>query len=139
MERLSVKKKCKADGCSYPVFGKGYCKIHQYLRTDKKPVLIRKSSIDLDKKKLFEQDKLFYIGIWKERPHFCECCGARLGDEPRTYFFDHILEKAKRLYKHLRHEKLNIWLLCLNCHSNKTNGFLSEKMIQKIAYTKKNI
>ncbi len=27
-------KKCKEPGCEYPVFGKGYCKIHQWRRTD---------------------------------------------------------------------------------------------------------
>jgi hypothetical protein len=30
-------KTCKHPSCSYPVFGKGYCKSHQYLRIDKKP------------------------------------------------------------------------------------------------------
>lgn len=30
-------KQCKADGCTYPVFGKGYCQNHQYLRDDYKP------------------------------------------------------------------------------------------------------
>lgn len=28
-------KQCKVDGCDYPVFGKGYCRYHQYLRLDK--------------------------------------------------------------------------------------------------------
>lgn len=28
---------CKLDDCSNPVWGGGYCKRHQYLRTDKKP------------------------------------------------------------------------------------------------------
>ena len=27
-------KLCKVEGCSNPVWGKGYCKYHQYLRTD---------------------------------------------------------------------------------------------------------
>ena len=29
-------KKCKADGCDFPVFSTGYCQRHQYLRKDKK-------------------------------------------------------------------------------------------------------
>ncbi len=27
---------CKASGCTYPVFGGGYCRVHQWKRTDKK-------------------------------------------------------------------------------------------------------
>lgn len=30
-------KTCEASNCDNPRFGKGYCKWHQYLRTDKKP------------------------------------------------------------------------------------------------------
>lgn len=29
-------KTCKAESCTYPVFGKGYCKLHQWMREDKK-------------------------------------------------------------------------------------------------------
>ena len=135
--RLGGKKTCAAEGCGYPIFGKGYCQMHQYLRTDKKPVRINSAGIKPDQKELFEKDKAFYLEIWNERSHICEHCGAYLGNEPRTYFFDHVLEKAKRAYRHLRHEKMNIWLLCLNCHGNKTNGFLTEKMKEKIFSIKK--
>lgn len=119
-------KKCSADGCSYPVFGKGFCKNHQYLRKDLKK---KDSSV-------FEKDKEFYLEIWLERPHVCSNCKAPLGDEPRTYFFDHILEKGNRRYAHLRHEKNNIWLLCGDCHSLKTNGMLTEIMKKMIIFTK---
>lgn len=42
-------KKCQLEKCSYNVFSKGYCKIHQYLRTDpKKPKKsIRKVSLKM--------------------------------------------------------------------------------------------
>lgn len=30
-------KPCKYENCNYTVWAKGYCKFHQYLRTDKKP------------------------------------------------------------------------------------------------------
>lgn len=32
-----MSKLCKENGCTHFVWGKGYCKSHQYLRTDKKP------------------------------------------------------------------------------------------------------
>lgn len=34
-------KKCKYKNCNYPVWSKGYCKSHQYLRIDKKPKKLR--------------------------------------------------------------------------------------------------
>lgn len=35
---------CNVDGCNSPVFGKGYCRYHQYLRTDTK----RKIKVKVD-------------------------------------------------------------------------------------------
>lgn len=37
-------KVCKHSGCTYNVFGGGYCRNHQYLRTDKKPKPIKQFS-----------------------------------------------------------------------------------------------
>lgn len=34
-------KPCKYENCNYPVWAKGYCKSHQYLRTDKKPTKLK--------------------------------------------------------------------------------------------------
>lgn len=31
-----MSKKCKVSKCNYPVFSEGYCKYHQYMRTDEK-------------------------------------------------------------------------------------------------------
>lgn len=68
-------------------------------------------------------DFLFYMGLWNERPHICSnpSCKRRLGDEFSNVYMDHILEKGDRRYKHLRYEKLNICILCSDCHSNKAN------------------
>lgn len=46
---------CKADGCTWNVFGKGYCLNHQYLRTDKKPKQIKRTPI---KKLSSKQEKI---------------------------------------------------------------------------------
>lgn len=39
-----MSKQCNRPGCPFPVFGGGYCKIHQYLRKDKKKKPIRQYS-----------------------------------------------------------------------------------------------
>ena len=72
----------------------------------------------------------FFLSIWKKRPHRCENCDAHLGSEPLSYMFDHILEKSK--YPDLRYEEENICMLCLDCHSDKTNCKLSDFMKEKI-------
>lgn len=69
----------------------------------------------------------FFLYFWKTRPiHNCENCGKWLGSEPLSYMFDHLLEKSK--YPELKYEPINICYLCLECHDNKTRGFISEKI-----------
>jgi len=87
----------------------------------KKPYFIPKVSkkraaqIDLDKQ-IFEQDKVFYKEVWDASPHVCQCgCGRKLGKEPLTTFFHHLLPKAK--YPQFRHTFENIMVLCPDCHT----------------------
>ncbi|MEK6879613.1 MAG: HNH endonuclease signature motif containing protein [Nanoarchaeota archaeon] len=122
-------KKCNFEGCNYNQFGGGYCRNHQYLRTDKKPKVLKKTKRPVNLKQLHD-DWHFYLEIWNERPHLCENCGQWLGNEPLTLYFDHLLEKSK--YPDLRYEKENIMLLCWQDHSSKTNGFPPEKVKQNI-------
>ena len=75
-----------------------------------------------------------FLDIWKKRPHRCENCDTHLGSEPLSYMFDHILEKSK--YPDLRYEEKNICMLCLDCHSDKTNCKLSNFMKEKIKKVK---
>ncbi len=73
----------------------------------------------------------FFMSIWNKKfPHKCYNCGKGLGNEPLSYMFDHILEKGIEKYKHLFLEEENICYLCLECHDNKTRGFLSDKLLQ---------
>ncbi len=74
-----------------------------------------------------EKRNAFFEEIWKERPHVCTNCAVNLGREPKTYMFDHVLEKSK--FPHLSFEKCNISVLCLNCHDKKTRGFKSSTML----------
>jgi len=76
----------------------------------------------------------FFMSIWAKRSHKCEHCGKWLGKEPRSYMFDHLLEKSK--YPKLRLEEDNILLVCLECHDNKTRGIISEKYQEKINFVR---
>jgi len=70
----------------------------------------------LEEKATFEADKEFYKEIWAASPHHCQCgCHARLGKEPLTTMFHHLLFKSK--YPDLRHTPENIMLLHPNCHN----------------------
>jgi len=73
---------------------------------------------------------LFFASIWDKRKHNCENCEKWLGDEPFSYMFDHLLEKSK--YPKLKYEQDNICILCLECHDNKTRGFISDILKNKI-------
>jgi hypothetical protein len=111
-------KKCRHATCSgdicrrikkpkklYKLKRKYICKI------SKKQVLKIK-----DKKELSEKDKLFYQEIWNEREHICFETGIYLGDESKTLFFHHVLEKGTRAYKAYRHCKWNIVLISWQVH-----------------------
>jgi len=76
----------------------------------------------------------FFLSIWKKRAHRCENCDIHLGSEPLSYMFDHVLEKSK--YPDLKYEEENICILCLDCHSDKTNCKLSDFMKEKIKKVK---
>lgn len=68
-----------------------------------------------DEKKLFSADKDFYADIWNSSPHICQCgCKAKLGKEPLTTMFHHVLFKSVR--PDLRHVTENIMLLHPDCH-----------------------
>ena len=67
-------------------------------------------------KATFEQDKLFYAEIWRSSPHWCQCgCKQKLGKEPLTTFFHHLLAKSK--YPMFRHTPENIMILHPDCHN----------------------
>jgi 5-methylcytosine-specific restriction endonuclease McrA len=72
----------------------------------------------LEDKATFEQDKLFYEEIWRASPHMCQCgCRAKLGKEPLTTFFHHLLAKKASEYPELRHTPENIMILHPDCHN----------------------
>lgn len=78
---------------------------------------------------------VFFLQIWNDRKkHECENCGEWLGKEPLSYMFDHLLEKSK--YPELKFDEDNIMLVCLKCHDEKTRGFASEYVNNRIKIVK---
>jgi len=65
-------------------------------------------------------EKELFLQIWSERPHLCVNCNKDLGNEPRTFFFSHILSKGAHPEKRL--QKNNIQLLCFQCHQAYDHG-----------------
>ena len=63
-----------------------------------------------------QEDNNFYKLIWEKRPHICRNCGEKLGREPLSIYFHHVLEK--RNFKEYRHKEWNIIVLCWLCHQN---------------------
>lgn len=109
---------CNADNCNNPVFGGGYCKYHQYMRTDKKikPVktlLVSNTIHDTTKvksklKKANTGEFQMFKEIWNERPHVSELSGTKLPVFD-THSFHHLL--TKQAYPEYRLVKENIVLL----------------------------
>jgi CRISPR-associated protein Cas8b1/Cst1 subtype I-B len=84
----------------------------------------------LEQKATIEADKEFYKEIWLASPHVCQCgCKAKLGKEPLTTMFHHLLFKSK--YPDLRHTPENIMILHPDCHNSYHTNPLSRPEITR--------
>lgn len=119
-----MKNKCPICGANCE---QEYCWQHKKrkpLKSKKVLAKINKKTGDVEK---FPLMKEFFLEIWKERyPHNCFICRKFLGEEPKTYMFDHLCEKGVAKYKHLAYNKDNILYLCLECHDSRTRGYMPE-------------
>lgn len=88
----------------------------------------KKKKEQAEEKKVSAMDKEFYLEIWVASPHKCSECEKKLGKEPLTLFFHHLLEK--RNYPEFRYTPENIAILCPDCHSQ------AEADIEKTPKTK---
>lgn len=86
-----------------------------------------------DIKRMFE----FFEAHWKSKPHKCECCGKYLGSENKTIFHDHLLEKSK--YPEYKYEMSNMYLVCLQCHDEKSRGFPKPNHKKAIEHAEKTL
>ena len=117
------KSKCKI--CGNPCEG-DYCFRHkpkkQMLTTTKnysnKLIIEEKSSM-----------REMFLRVWKQRPHKSEISGERLGTEPLSIFFHHILPKEK--YKDAMLDEENIILLTLDEHANVENDIYRYEEVNK--------
>jgi 5-methylcytosine-specific restriction endonuclease McrA len=106
-----------------------YCFLHKPRKALSKMSSFRVKKLDNSRKTSDLHE--FFLQIWDKNPkHECENCGKWLGKEPLSYMFDHLLEKSK--YPDLATEEDNIMIVCLECHDNKTRGFLTDLVRQKI-------
>lgn len=105
------KSKCKTCGNSCEG---DYCFRHK----PRKPMLARTTTNYSNKLIIEEKSSMreMFLRIWKQRPHKSEISGERLGTEPLSIFFHHILPKEK--YKDATLDEENIILLTLDEHTN---------------------
>jgi hypothetical protein len=109
---------CTQEDCDNNVWGKGYCKYHQHLRTDKKarkPLIPKKTIKPISAKKKeslkgrSEMD--VFLEIWDKRPHTSELSGEQLlpkGHAKWHWQFLHVLPKGT--FPELRLESDNVLL-----------------------------
>ena len=109
---------CNKEDCDNNVWGKGYCKYHQHLRTNKKArkPIIPKTRIKPISKKRKEalkgrSEMDVFLEIWEEREHKSELTGEPLlpkGHAKWHWQMLHILPKSR--FPELRLDKDNILL-----------------------------
>ncbi len=117
------KQKCKT--CDKPCEGE-YCFRHK----PRKPMLAKIT--DYSNKLIIEERssmREMFLRIWKQRPHKSEISGERLGTEPLSIFFHHILPKEK--YEDAMLDEENIILLTLDEHTNVENNIYRYEEVNK--------
>jgi hypothetical protein len=105
-------KQCNKDECVNNVWGKGYCKYHQYLRKDKnKKKPLKKSPL----KKVYKPtgELALFKEIWEERKKICFVSGEVI-ENFSVQCFAHVLPKGS--YPTLRLDKENIVLVKPEIH-----------------------
>ena len=123
------KSKCKT--CNNSCEG-DYCFRHK----PRKPMLTTAKNYS---NKLIIEEKSsmreMFLRVWKQRPHKSEISGERLGTQPLSIFFHHILPKEK--YNQAALDEENIILMTLDEHSNvESNIYRYEEVNKRREYLK---
>ena len=113
-------KECNKEDCTNPVFGKGYCKWHQYLRADKKTpkrkvfTITPRPPVGLNDKCVNGEAELYKI-IWDSNEHKSFLSGRPINlIEGSSFWFNvfaHVLAKGKAKYPKFRLYSKNIIML----------------------------
>lgn len=76
----------------------------------------KKKSLEQRQKEIDETYtmNIFFLSIWNKRKHISEVDGSRLGQQPLTIFFHHILPKKK--YPEAKYDEENVILLTWTQH-----------------------
>jgi hypothetical protein len=123
---------CKHTDCSQYVFGKGYCKSHQYLRTDKPITSLKRSPIRPVSKKL-QSELAIYRELSRQFKIDNPKCMANLkGCTKDTQDVHHLSGRGKNL------NNVDTWVaLCRFCHDAIHFSMSSEEARQRGLKTKK--
>jgi 5-methylcytosine-specific restriction endonuclease McrA len=133
------KKTCKNCKTEQFIWKAGLCKSCSSILNPPKKISYKsaKQKIkDVEKREYANKQFNLFYNIWAKKRHYCESCGLWLGNEPKSVFFDHLLEKSK--YPEFALLEENIYICCLDCHSKKTNGFPTENHKKAIDNIKNN-
>lgn len=137
---------CKASGCIMPVFGtdknngNGFCKSHQYLRTDRDTRTVFQKHMDKHKdQKTFHVDGDINQWFTKKRGEMtgkCLFCGGKTekyNDETFKRSIAHLLAKKKGLFPSIKTHQDNWLELCFygnSCHTNFDNGIITWELLK---------
>ena len=114
-------KKCKIDNCENNCFGGGYCRWHQYMRTDKKDKPIKKTPIKRNYKPTGEG--ILFKGIIDTRRNYSFLSGLNIVEIDNTIDHNnchHVLNKKD--YERFRLYDRNIILITKYEHHLIHNG-----------------
>ena len=132
------RKQCSIEGCNSFVWKEGLCQRHLppshfQSSSEKKGNMLKKFSEAGKKrreekvaktKELHEFMFKWWSNLSIEKRLKCWNCGTRLNKEFSTAYCDHLIPKST--HWELAFEEQNLFNCCLDCHSNKENGFCGE-------------
>lgn len=104
---------CKYPGCNNNVFGKGYCKYHQWCRLDYKPYKYKGKKKDKHTQFGFKNQTELFNYIWDTRSHRSELTDKPLlpKGHPKWHFqFLHVLPKGSYPYYKLNPDNILLGL-----------------------------
>lgn len=133
-------KKCPLKRSNSTLSRKSTLQAHSSLNKGRKTLKARPVSEEVKELERAQTEAMWsmFESVWSKREHRCSNpeCRKWLGDELKSIYTDHILEKGTEIYKHLRYEEGNIVLVCWECHTDKGNGKLNEWYRKLIEGTK---